>query len=128
LIFSLTACESQQFPHSLIFNYLVPNRLVVAITRYSVVDRCPASPYYLNCLNHSNFTRHFLDYFANSKSQLPDTARLNGLRGGNRSVATRLINRITNILADATHSRTKKIHELHSKITALDAKLTAIEG
>ncbi|EFX65344.1 hypothetical protein DAPPUDRAFT_333259 [Daphnia pulex] len=59
---------------------------------------------------------------------MADTARLNGLRGGNRSAATRLINRINNILADAALSRTQKIHELQSKVTALDAKLTAIEG
>jgi hypothetical protein len=94
-------------------------------------------------MKSQHFARHFIaftsPFLANSitwlHTPLPrlfrlfsinmvDTARLNGLRGGNHSAAIRLINRINNILADATLSRTQKIHKLQSKITALDANLT----
>lgn len=43
---------------------------------------------------------------------MADIARLIAQRGGNRAAATRAINMITVILADATRSRLQKIHEL----------------
>ncbi|KZR96753.1 Uncharacterized protein APZ42_008724, partial [Daphnia magna] len=55
-------------------------------------------------------------------------ARLTASRGGNRAAATRLINKITDIIADATQTRAQKIHELQNKIANLEAKMATIEG
>lgn len=59
---------------------------------------------------------------------MADIARLNAQRGGNRAAATRAINKITDILADATQSRLQKIHELTRKLANLEAKFAMIEG
>jgi hypothetical protein len=60
---------------------------------------------------------------------MADPARLTASRGGDRAAATRLINKINVIIADATTTRLQKIHELQKKIANLEAKMaTNIEG
>ncbi len=54
-------------------------------------------------------------------------ARLTASRGGNRAAATRLVNKINDIIADATTTRLQKIHELQNKIENLEAKMATIE-
>jgi polyhydroxyalkanoate synthesis regulator phasin len=49
-------------------------------------------------------------------------------RGGNRAAATRLVNKINDIITDATTTRFQKIHELQNKIAHLEAKMATIEG
>ncbi|EFX70010.1 hypothetical protein DAPPUDRAFT_113063 [Daphnia pulex] len=58
---------------------------------------------------------------------MADPARLTASRGGNRAAAIRLINRITNIVADGATTRAQKIHELQKKIVSLEDKITTIE-
>jgi len=58
---------------------------------------------------------------------MADPARLTASRGGNRAAATRLVNKITDIIADGTTARAQKIHELQNKIANLEAKIATIE-
>jgi len=59
---------------------------------------------------------------------MTDLTRLTALRRGNRGAATRLVNKISDIIADAATSRAQKIHELTRKIADLETKITVIEG
>ncbi len=58
---------------------------------------------------------------------MADPARLTASRGGNRAAATRLVNKINDIIADATTTRPQKIHELQNKIANLETKMATIE-
>ena len=58
---------------------------------------------------------------------MADLARLITFLRANRGAATRPINTVNNLIADATLSGTHLIHQLRRKIDSLERKLTLIE-
>ena len=55
------------------------------------------------------YARHFI------REKMANIATLTSKRGGNRGSVTKLINKLSDIIADATMERDRKIHELNKK-------------
>ncbi|XP_046438873.1 uncharacterized protein LOC124190290 [Daphnia pulex] len=58
---------------------------------------------------------------------MANVATLTSKRGGNRDAVTRLIAKISDIIADAAMDRDRKIYELNKKLTDLHDKIKVVE-
>ena len=59
---------------------------------------------------------------------MANVASLTSKRGGNRGSVTNLINKLSDIIADATMERDRKIHELNKKLEDLHDKIKLVES
>ncbi len=59
---------------------------------------------------------------------MSNVASLTSKRGGNRGAVTRLINKISDIIADAAMDRDRKIYELNKKLEDLHDKIKVVEA
>ena len=59
---------------------------------------------------------------------MANVASLTSKRGGNRGAVTKLITKLSDIIADVTMERDRKIHELNKKLEDLHDKIKLVES